>query len=74
MSKSHDYEYTLTATCCATVTETWTIRSQVPLTREEVEEALHDSTNVLIECVNEEVSDEEDRTVTGVEYEGTELV
>lgn len=67
------YEYTVTAVCQATVTETWKVRSPRELTPEEQAEILtvaHDIEGATVDCTEETVSDEEDREIETIEHNG----
>jgi hypothetical protein len=62
------YRYIVTAVCRATVTETWTLACPRPLTEEEIREVMDaPPADVELACVNEAVTDEEDRDVIEIE-------
>lgn len=67
-----EYRYRVRTVCTATVEEVWTVTSPVPLTEEQVENAViggefNDDdpveAGIFIECQDEEISDEHDRSV-----------
>lgn len=63
-----EHRYRVRATCVGIVTETWTVTSPEPLTREQICELVYgaDIDGVTAECQSEEVSDEHDRTIDEV--------
>lgn len=66
------HRYTVTAYCRAVVKETWKVTSPTPLNEADITDMLTGGSwpdDVICECTDEDVSDEEDREVTDVREE-----
>jgi hypothetical protein len=68
------FRYLVSATCKATVTENWTLLSPLPLTDDEIrtvlEEGAPEDGSMDLSCTEEETSDEEDRVVDEIDFDG----